>query len=695
MIRIPARRGAALMVVTLGLLGQRDAAAQAPGTRAASAADTARDRECRVCHVGLGEQRAPKLDLDAYQGSSHAGVGCVSCHRDVENAAIAHEQEAQDLAPVDCARCHEDQRALFARSVHFVRPGAAPAGERRRPTCVTCHGSHDVRPSTDVASRTSRLHLLATCGQCHGTERKAAGHTLEVPAEYKASLETATPPAVQDMMDQGLLVTAGCADCHGGHDIVSPAAPGSSLHGTRAMDTCGRCHSEQRRQFARSAHGAALARNAAQGGAEHPGGEERLPPGCATCHSVHQASRPRSERFRLDIVNECGTCHADLMKTYQESYHGKATLLGAESVAKCSDCHGHHEIRGPGDPLSRVHPNNKPETCRTCHEGAPDSFARFWPHADPHERERYPVLYWVWVFMTGLLIVTFSFFGLHTLLWGVREAVDAVRDRKKPRHRPGGPPIQRFARFHRVVHGFVIVSFLGLAATGAPLKFADTAWARAIFTVLGGVSAAGWWHRLFALVTFGYFAAHLIYMVRRLRLPARAGSLRSVLLGPNSIVPKLSDARDMVAHFRWFVGAGPRPTWDRWTYWEKFDYWAVFWGVAIIGSSGLVLWFPALFSSFLPGWIINVALVIHSDEALLAIGFIFGVHFFNTHLRRGKFPVDTVIFTGTVPEEEFKEERGARVGPPRGERPGSTPIAASPQTRSSSSGSACSASSPG
>ena len=100
-----------------------------------------------------------------------------------------------------------------------------------------------------------------------------------------------------------------------------------------------------------------------------------------------------------------------------------------------------------------------------------------------------------------------------------------------------------------------------------------------------------------------------------------------------------------------------QPAFDRWIYWEKFDYFAVFWGVAIIGFSGLMLWFPEFFTRFLPGWLINIAQIIHSDEALLAVGFIFTVHFFNTHLRPDAFPMDTVIFTGLIPLEEFKETR--------------------------------------
>ena len=95
----------------------------------------------------------------------------------------------------------------------------------------------------------------------------------------------------------------------------------------------------------------------------------------------------------------------------------------------------------------------------------------------------------------------------------------------------------------------------------------------------------------------------------------------------------------------------------RCTYWEKFDYFAVFWGMFIIGSTGLFLWFPEFFTIVLPGWFVNVATIIHSDEALLAVAFIFTIHFFNTHFRPDKFPMDPVIFTGRVPLEELKRDK--------------------------------------
>ena len=77
----------------------------------------------------------------------------------------------------------------------------------------------------------------------------------------------------------------------------------------------------------------------------------------------------------------------------------------------------------------------------------------------------------------------------------------------------------------------------------------------------------------------------------------------------------------------------------------------------IIGSTGLMLWFPSFFCGILPGVTLNIAAVVHSTQALLATGFVFAIHFFNTHLRPDKFPADMSVLSGLVSEEEFKEER--------------------------------------
>jgi cytochrome b subunit of formate dehydrogenase len=213
---------------------------------------------------------------------------------------------------------------------------------------------------------------------------------------------------------------------------------------------------------------------------------------------------------------------------------------------------------------------------------------------------------------------------------------------------------RRFDRVERVMHAVLMFTFIGCALSGMPLLFADRDWSGSMVWLLGGYEGAGLVHRVCATVMIGLLVGHVV------RVYARAlarSNLLGVLWGPDSLVPQPQDVVDIYRHFKWFVGKGPRPEFDRFTYWEKFDYWAVFWGMFIIGGSGLLLWFPTFFARFMPGWVFNIATLVHGEEALLAVGFIFTIHFFNGHLRPEKFPMDLVIFTGRVPEHEMREER--------------------------------------
>jgi cytochrome b subunit of formate dehydrogenase len=219
----------------------------------------------------------------------------------------------------------------------------------------------------------------------------------------------------------------------------------------------------------------------------------------------------------------------------------------------------------------------------------------------------------------------------------------------------GAAYVRRFDELDRRLHIFLMSSFLGLAVTGLPLLFSERKWAKVLSHVFGGFRAAGFMHRCFALVMVFVFLVHLSRMMKRLFLDKDT----TILWGPGSMVPQPRDLNEMMGHIRWFVGLGPRPNFDRFTYWEKFDYWAVFWGMGIIGGSGFVLWFPKFWSRFLPGDWFNVALLVHGEEALLATVFIFTIHFFNGHLRPEKFPMDTVIFTGVLPLDEVRHERPA------------------------------------
>jgi cytochrome b subunit of formate dehydrogenase len=240
--------------------------------------------------------------------------------------------------------------------------------------------------------------------------------------------------------------------------------------------------------------------------------------------------------------------------------------------------------------------------------------------------------------------------------------------------RGAGGYVWRFKLVHRWTHAIVMVSFFLLVLTGLPLRFSCAFWSEPLMRLLGGVEMAGRLHRIGAILTFGYFGFHVAYLVGLLW---KADERRSMLWGEDSIVPQPRDVTDFIAQIRWYFGRGPRPRFARYSYMEKFDYFAVFWGVAIIGSSGLVLWFPELFARFLPGWAFNVATVVHGEEALLAAGFIFTIHFFHVHLRPEKFPLDAVMFTGRATAEYMEEEHGllsGRIEARSGETPSSVSI---------------------
>jgi cytochrome b subunit of formate dehydrogenase len=196
---------------------------------------------------------------------------------------------------------------------------------------------------------------------------------------------------------------------------------------------------------------------------------------------------------------------------------------------------------------------------------------------------------------------------------------------------------------------------MALVLTGTTALFAGSFWAPWVAQALGGPHAVGHVHRFAVVLFVGIFFIHLVYVLQHLlRKPDFQW------FGPDSLLPNWKDFKDCWGMFKWFVGKGPRPHFDRWAYFEKFDYWAVFWGVTVIGTSGTILAFPEVTAQYLPGWIFNVATLVHSEEAFLAAVFLFTVHFFNNHFRPDKLPPpDIVMFTGTQSLEEFRREHPA------------------------------------
>jgi cytochrome b subunit of formate dehydrogenase len=463
------------------------------------------------------------------------------------------------------------------------------------------------------------------------------------------------------LVNQGLMVAPSCLDCHGSaHRLSSVEAEGSPTSQSRVADTCGRCHEGIKQKYDTSSHAKALAKGNARA------------PTCPTCHTAHDIASAQGN-FAQNSDRTCGQCHATRRNQYLDTYHGRAHSLGDSTVAACFDCHQAHDVIDTADPRSSLSEQNRVATCRKCHAEANRNFAAFMPHADHRDRERYPSLYYTYLAMTGLLLGTFAFFGLHTLFWFGRSVVAFAKDPKRFRElkreaklERGERVYRRFRPVDRFCHLLVVVSFLLLVATGMPLKFHDAPWAIQIFDLLGGPKAAARLHRFGALITFSYFAIHILSLIgpirqRRAQYQTHGKfdwrKFLGLVFGPDSPAPNLQDVRDFAAHTKWFFGKGPRPAFDRFTYWEKFDYMAVFWGVTVIGLSGLVMWFPVATTRLLPGWLINVAHIVHSDEALLAAGFIFTFHFFNGHFRPEKFPLDPVIFSGAITESEFKHER--------------------------------------
>jgi cytochrome b subunit of formate dehydrogenase len=638
--------------------------AQAAPTAAAAApeVEALTNADCLECHTDPKLTRQVQgrpvaltaIQTNLFERSVHGSLSCVDCHTGVKE--LVHEGK---LPPAQCVDCHE---AVATNYVHSIHGMSHALGATAAAGCADCHGSHYIPPVKHQDSPVSKFNLPKTCARCHSNPGLNAEYRMKHPDAAEHYLDSIHGRA---LMKRGLSAAPSCNDCHGVHDIKRAVDRDSPINRANINSTCGRCHTSVEKSFENSVHGQLVAK-----------GDPRAPV-CIDCHSAHEIEPSLNGHFKRISDQRCGKCHEDRLTHYRDTYHGKAMALGqpntAPEVAACFDCHGHHDVLPASDPKSKLAPANIVATCQQCHPEANRGFAGYIPHANPMDRQNYPALNTVFLFMTGLLISVFVFFGAHTLFWLLRSIYLFLHDSKtfreaKVHSQRDDEWFTRFAPFERFLHFLVVTSFLLLVLTGMPLKFYYTDWAKGMFRVLGGPNVARTLHHFGALITFLYFALHLTQLVRsswrnraRLRDPAtgRVGLRRiwGAMFGPDSMIPTLQDWRDFVAHQKWFFGKGTKPQFDRWTYWEKFDYFAVFWGVFAIGLSGLVMWYPEFFTRFLPGWIINVALIVHSDEALLAAGFIFTIHFFNTHFRLEKFPMDTVIFSGRISKTEMLHER--------------------------------------
>ncbi len=208
----------------------------------------------------------------------------------------------------------------------------------------------------------------------------------------------------------------------------------------------------------------------------------------------------------------------------------------------------------------------------------------------------------------------------------------------------------RFSPLQRLLHLAVMIGFTGLAVTGFSLKFSDQWWGFAFAWLVGGAGHLAYLHRFFAVITYGCVVLHVLWLLYFKLV------LKGSITGPQSLFPKVQDVKDLFQHMGYFFGKRPIPRFNRFTYWEKFDYLALFLGMNTMGLTGLLLWFPGFFTSFLPGYFINLAQVLHLYEAIIAVALKFVVHILTTHLRPETFPVDKSIFNGKTTRERMMHE---------------------------------------
>ena len=218
----------------------------------------------------------------------------------------------------------------------------------------------------------------------------------------------------------------------------------------------------------------------------------------------------------------------------------------------------------------------------------------------------------------------------------------------------------RFTPNQRIQHILLALCVIVLVLTGMPLKFHETFWAPYLYGIFGGIQVAPVIHKITGVILLMLFIYHLGYagynfynnhvVPLKRNNQFRLGRVIKALI-THPIVPNLKDAKDIVNLLKYYLFLTDRkPEGAEFTWKEKFDYWGPFWGIAVLGPSGLIMWHKEIATRFIPGEVINFALIAHSDEALLAALFLFIWHFYNVHFSTSVFPMEASFLTGYLPE---------------------------------------------
>ncbi len=545
-------------------------------------------------------------------------------------ALAAGAARADVLKNADCLECHSDKTLTTTNAGKvislFVDAAKLAASVHHTNSCASCHDDLTSKHPDD-----NKPARPVDCARCH--ESQSISYGLSVHGTALAKGEQQAP---------------NCVDCHDSHSEAGPESPASPLHFSNLAKTCGQCHPQEADDVRQSVHGKSTAlghRDAAT---------------CTDCHSEHKIESLRAGASLKISQEVCSRCHAseqlntkynlpsDRVKTFLESYHGLAAQKGSTVAANCGSCHGYHKILRSTDPDSTVHPSHLVQTCGQCHPGATDNFAQAKVHLDITYAKAggdvgQRVNYWV---KNVYLVLIFSVIGvmlIHNLLLFARKV--AARSRAVPR------TVLRMDASQRIQHAILAVSFIILAWTGFALKFPDS-WIGHF--IISSEPVRAWTHRIAGVILLGAGAYHIVYL-----LTTRVGRR---LLKDMAPVPK--DLSDMAANAKYLTRVSPtRPRTGRFGYAEKMEYWAVVWGTAIMGATGLAIWFKIPVTRWAPRWLIDVATTIHLYEAVLACLAIVVWHFYHVIFDPDVYPLNRAALDGRVSRHWQEEEHPLEVQP--------------------------------
>jgi cytochrome b subunit of formate dehydrogenase/nitrate/TMAO reductase-like tetraheme cytochrome c subunit len=495
-----------------------------------------------------------------------------------------------------------------------------------------------------------------------------------------------------------------CTDCHQGYGAPGPhelpaltdaaeqklagaLAKGKTLDGKpavgapRAYLACGTCHADALADWQASAHGRWLTKDQAAAGAT-----------CQACHgSPHEVAPDPDKKdaaalraYKVKLSGRCQACHADEKFTkavgineevalnWKDSIHGRLVALGSPRAPLCTDCHasqvekgGHKSIAGGRVAGSAVFAADPPAagdarvaTCGQCHKASNPGFAGLIAHRPLQDTGKVPHL--VHIAFSYLTTLTLLFFAFHVLVDFIFELRRRLQRRKEHHHDPHAEEVvQRFDIHQRIQHWLMLGGVILLGLTGWPLRGAGAgavdmaqriSSSSKFMALMGGPHGAGVLHRIAAVMIMISGVYHIVYL----------GTLAKKKLLPFSMLPTPRDAKDIKDNILFMLGvAKERPRFERYNYLEKFDYWAVFWGMIMMIGSGFIFWFPDVIARYVPTWLVSSALIVHGEEATLAILFLFVVHFYNVHLKPSIFPMNWAWLTGQVTVEFMKDEHPA------------------------------------